>query len=68
VGADASSAPADATTTGTLIGDTVVSVTNLSAPANVSAVFEATVTAPDKVHQTSTNLSAAVCLFVFHRA
>ena len=55
------------TVAGTLVGDNVISVTDLSAspPADVSSSFEGTVSVAGQVQQTAaTNLSAHGCYFV----
>lgn len=49
---------------GAVVGDNVVGVTNLSAPGDVTASFETTVTVAGQVQQSAvTDLSAAVLLF-----
>jgi hypothetical protein len=49
---------------GTVVGDNVVNVTNLSTPGDVTASFESTVTVAGQVQQTAaTDLSAAQLLF-----
>jgi hypothetical protein len=53
------------TLAGTVIGDTVVSATNLTTPGDVTASFEATISVAGQIQQTAvTNLSAAQVLFV----
>lgn len=50
---------------GAVVGDNVVNVTNLSAPGDVSADFESTITVAGHIQQTNAaNLSAAQLLFV----
>lgn len=50
---------------GAVVGDTVVSVTNLSTPADASASFESTVSVAGNVKQTSaSNLSGSTFLFL----
>ncbi len=52
------------TVAGVKVGDKVVSVTNLSVPADLTSSFESTVTVAGQVQQSSaTDLSAVVCLF-----
>lgn len=50
------------TLTGAPIGSAVVSVVNLTTPANVSTDFETTLSVAGQIQQTSTNLSAATLL------
>lgn len=53
------------TVTGTKVGDKVVGVANLTAPADAKASFEATVTVADQIQQSSaSDLSGVVFQFI----
>jgi hypothetical protein len=55
------------TVTGAVKGDTVVSVNNLSSPADASSSFESTVTVTGQVQQSSaSNLSGSTFLFIIY--
>jgi hypothetical protein len=61
-GEDASGGTVAATFAGTLAGDVVFSVTDLTNGADVTADFESTVTVDDQIQQTAEDLSASTSL------
>lgn len=63
-GADASGGATHVTSTGSKIGDKVLTVFNVTDTTEVKGDFEATVTVNDQVQQTSVNLSAKKLLIV----
>jgi hypothetical protein len=59
------SAAGSLTLTGTLVGDKVIAVANLTAPADLQAGFETVITVAGKIQQSSaTDLSTTQILFV----
>jgi hypothetical protein len=55
------------TLTGTLVGDKVVAVANLTTPGDLQSSFETTITVAGQIQQSSaTDLSVKQCLFILH--